>query len=131
MHWYIFFSEIVQGFEICWEGYTIVLKKWEGLAVDEQAGEKVVESGPEISIRHPEWTTQSPRQDIPIMIFTLSQWSSLQKEDFHIGAAPVGPTELGRDSRYVFALPARYNYAFPAGYEELEKIISRNPISFR
>jgi len=37
---------------------------------------------------------------------------SLQQEKFHIGAAPINPSELGRNTKYVFALPARYNYAF-------------------
>jgi hypothetical protein len=52
------------------------------------------------------------------MIFTQKQWQELQQDKFHIGAAPIGPSELGRNSRYVFALPARYNYAYPVGYEK-------------
>ena len=60
-----------------------------------------------ISIRHPQWTAENPRQDIPIMIFTIEQWNSLQQEKFHIGAAPIGPTELNRNEKYVFAIPAR------------------------
>ena len=82
-----------------------------------------METGELISIRHPEWTSQNQRQDIPIMIFTLIQWTSLQQGEFHIGAAPIGPKELGRNTSYVFALPARYNYAFPEGYEEVESIL--------
>jgi len=62
--------------------------------------------GPRLSIRHPQWTQAQPRQDIPILLFTLDQWNSLQKEEFSIGAAPMGPKELGRNSKYVFALPA-------------------------
>ncbi len=34
-------------------------------------------------------------QDIPVMVFTLSQWNDLLAEKFHIGAAPVGPSEFG------------------------------------
>jgi len=64
------------------------------------------------------------------MVFTLPQWSSLQQEKFHIGAAPVGPKELGRNNRYVFALPARYNFTFPPGFEEVENILESNPLSF-
>lgn len=111
-----------------WKDYKIVADKWEGLAVGGSEGQKVVESGPMLSIRHPQWTAEKPRQDIPIMIFTLSQWEQLQKDKFHIGAAPVNPTELGRNAKYVFALPARYNYAFPAGYEEVEQILKGNPL---
>jgi hypothetical protein len=69
-----------------------------------------------------------PRQDIPIMIFTIEQWNMLQEDKFHIGAAPVGPSEFGRNNKYVFALPARYNYAFLKGYEEVEKILKENPL---
>jgi hypothetical protein len=36
--------------------------------------------------------------------------------------------EIGRSSIYVFALPARYNFAYPTGFEEVESIISGNPL---
>lgn len=111
-----------------WKDYKIVAEKWEGLAVGSAQGETVVETGPLLSIRHPQWTAENPRQDIPIMIFTINQWNSLQQEKFHIGAAPIGPSELGRNSEYVFALPARYNYAFPTGYEEVENILQDKPL---
>ena len=88
----------------------------------------VSETGVMLSIRHPLWTSSSPRQDIPIFIFSLTQWNSLTKEVFHIGAAPIPPSELGRNGRYVFALPARYNYAFPTGYQEVEQILQSNPL---
>ena len=120
------------GFEfslpVSWKGYTIITDKWEGLSIGDPQGEKVVESGPLISIRHPQWTSKNPRQDIPIMVFTIKQWDSLQQDKFHIGAAPIGPSELGRNSKYVFALPARYNYAFPTGYEEVENILKGKPL---
>lgn len=113
---------------VSWKGYSIITDKWEGLAINEQEGEKTVETGPVINIRNPDWTDQNPRQDIPIMIFTVTQWDELQKEKFHIGAAPIGPSELGHNSRYIFALPARYNFAFPTGYEEVEKILGGKPL---
>lgn len=62
------------------------------------------------------------------MVFTLDQWQGLQRMEFSVGAAPVGPTELGRNNKYVFALPARYNFAFPTGYEEVERILEGNPL---
>lgn len=111
-----------------WQGYTIVPGKWEGYAVGGPSGQQLVETGPMLSIRHPLWTEQRPRQDIPIMIFTVDQWNRLQADAFHIGAAPVGPRELGRNARFVFALPARYNFAFPPGYEEVESILQGNPL---
>lgn len=111
-----------------WKGYSIITDKWEGSAIGGPPSGETVETGPMISIRHPQWTAQNQRQDIPIMVFTLTQWNSLQQGEFHIGAAPVGPSELGRNSGYVFALPARYNYAFPTGYEEVEKILASSPL---
>lgn len=108
-----------------WSGYSIVTSSWVG---NDVTTGQVVATGPIISIRHPLWTPQNPRQDIPIMVFTLNQWNMLQQGKFHIGAAPIGPTELGRNSNYVFALPARYNYAFPTGYEEVERILQGHPL---
>lgn len=111
-----------------WKDYKIITGKWEGLPPDVSPGDDKAVTGPMISIRHPLWTEENPRQDIPIMIFTNEQWNSLQKGEFHIGAAPIDPSELGHNSKYVFALPARYNYAFPTGYEEVEDILKNNPL---
>jgi hypothetical protein len=112
---------------ISWEGYYIIVSEWEGNTPGQQ-GDVTVEQGPIISIRHPKWTSANPRQDIPIMVFTLAQWDSLQQEKFYIGAAPIGPSELGRNTRYIFGLPARYNFSFPIGFEEVEKILESKPL---
>ncbi|MDP4107816.1 MAG: YjgB family protein [Bacillota bacterium] len=108
-----------------WKGYSIVTSQWDGIGL---ADGSVVETGPIISIRDPKWTAKTPRQDIPIMVFTLNQWNILKQGVFHIGAAPLDPSELGRNNYYVFALPARYNYSFPAGYKEVETILSNHPL---
>ena len=125
------YKNIQYGFSfslpVSWEGYSIAEDKWEGEALV-QGSDVVVEQGPIILIRHPQWTKENPRQDIPIMVFTIEQWNELQQEKFHIGAAPIGPTELGRNSKYVFALPARYNVAFPPGFEEVEEILENHPL---
>ncbi len=125
----IVYSNKAYGFKftlpISWTGYSIVAEKWEGNSVSTG---KVVETGPLLSIRHPLWTSAAKRQDIPILIFTIKQWVSLTAEKFHVGAAPIPPSELARNSRYVFALPARYNYAFPTGFEEVEQILKGNPL---
>ena len=62
------------------------------------------------------------------MVFTIPQWDRMQAGEWHVGAAPISPLELGRNSRYVFALPARYNYAFLEGWEEVEQILQENPL---
>ena len=119
---------VVKRVDNRWLIDDVTLGAWEGLSLKESEQGKVIERGPIISFRHPLWTSANPRQDIPIMAFTLAQWNSLQKEEFHIGAAPIGPSELGHNSKYVFALPARYNYAFLPGYEEVENILKGNPL---
>lgn len=110
-----------------WKGYSVVPSSWEGDAIGPH-GDVPLEHGPLISIRNPNWTAQNPYQDIPIMIFTLNQWNEMLRDVFHIGAAPVNPTRLGFNATYVFALPARYNYAFPTGYQEVETILQNNPL---
>ena len=113
---------------ISWKGYTVSTDKWTGYTAGDQLGNVPFTDGPVVSIHNPKWTEAKPYQDIPIMVFTLSQWGSLQQEKFHIGAAPIGPSLLGRNSKYVFALPARYNYSFPPGYEEVEQILQSKPL---
>ncbi|MGQ9677490.1 MAG: zf-HC2 domain-containing protein, partial [Chloroflexota bacterium] len=78
-----------------WAGFATVVDEWQGDAIG-SGGEFVLgaERGPMISIRHPQWTTEKPRQDIPIIVLTLAQWNSLRGGKFHIGAAPVNPREL-------------------------------------
>jgi hypothetical protein len=108
-----------------WEGYKVVNDEWQGYEV--QTGD-VSETGPFISLRNPKWTEQKPYQDIPIYVFTLAQWDAMQRNEFHIGAAPINPSELGRNSKYVFALPARYNYAYLPGWEEVDEIIKNGAL---
>lgn len=112
-----------------WKGYSVSVDTWTGVAAGDELGDMAFARGPVVSIHNPKWTSENPYQDIPIMVFTLSQWNSLQEEKFHIGAAPIGPSELGRNSKYVFALPARYNYAFPPGYEEVDQILQAKPLT--
>src|ERR1700733_8152263 len=111
---------------LSWVGYSIVTTTWQGESLDANGQNQASESGPEISIRNPNWTTATPTQDIPIMVFTIAEWNALQNNQFHIGAAPINPSELGQNNTYVFGLPARYNYAFPADYQEVDQIIQGN-----
>ena len=110
---------------ISWEGYKIVDSEWQAIKTD---GDGDPETGLIILIRHPRWSEENPRQDIPIMVFTLDQWQALENLVYHIGAAPMNPSELGRNNKYVFALPARYNYSTFTGYEEVEEILNAKPL---
>lgn len=111
-----------------WEGYIIIKETWEGRSLEESTSGQITETGPKLLIRHPDWSPEAPRQDIPVLIFTMTQWDKVQNEMMSLGAAPVAPSELARNSTYVFALPARYNYEFLAGYREVEQILKENPI---
>lgn len=111
-----------------WQGYSVSNDQWSGYAPNDQLGEIAYATGTVVSIHNPKWTQEAPYQDIPIMVFTLAQWKELQEERFHIGAAPIPPSELARNIRYVFALPARYNFSYPPGYEEVEAIMTTNPV---
>lgn len=128
----ITYSNIKYGFNfilpVSWKNYSIITDKWEGTALEGSQSGQVTETGEIIKIRHPEWTSENPRQDIPIMMFTLGQWELVKNEKLSIGAAPVPPSELERNSKYVFALPARYNFAFPKGYKEVEEILAGSPL---
>jgi hypothetical protein len=112
-----------------WAGYSVTIDRWTGDEAGDQLGDVHFTDGPVVSIHHPTWTVAGSYQDIPIMVFTLDQWTALQENKFHIGAAPIGPSELARNAYYVFALPARYNYSFPPGYEEVDRILLSKPIS--
>ena len=103
-----------------WKGYTIIEENWQGTPL---VSTSTAYSGPEILIRNPSWTQKDPMLDIPIMVFAIDQWDDLKSEKFHIGAAPINPSELGRNSKYVFALPARYNFSYLKGWDEVDKII--------
>jgi hypothetical protein len=108
-----------------WKGYSIITDTWRGY--NNSDSEITVEQGPMISIRHPQWTSENPRQDIPIWVFTVAQWNSLQQGNYSVSAGGIY-TELGRNARYVFALYSRYNYVFLTGFEEVQTILEGNPL---
>lgn len=112
-----------------WRGYSITVGNWTGdRGHAEGEDTAALEKGPLISIVHPLSTKTHPRQDIPIMIFTHAQWHLIQKCKLVVSAAPFSPDELGRNRRYVFALPPRYNYGFLTGWEEVDEMMKHDPL---
>jgi hypothetical protein len=107
-----------------WKGYTIVTERWE--ASDAQNGS--VESGPVVCIRHPDWTKENPRQDIPIMVFTLAQWDSAEKGNLYVGGVAITPGELGRNRKYAFAVSRRVEDSEVAGAKEVNEILQHSPL---
>jgi hypothetical protein len=114
-----------------WRNYSVKTSEWEGgdgRTYESHEDVPPPQKGPIISIEHPQSSQAYPRQNIPIMVFTKAQWQLVEKGELIVSAAPVGPNELGRNAKYVFALPARYNYAFIEGWEEVDKIIQAHPL---
>ena len=114
-----------------WRGYSTVVTEWEGGdGGTYQAGEPMPppEKGPFILIGHPLSTKSNPRQNIPIMIFTRAQWQSVEEGKLIVSAAPVGPSELGHNAKYVFALPPRFDYADIDGRGEVGEILQHHPL---
>ena len=113
-----------------WKGYSILVSQWTGSAWDPVKRENPTRevTGPMITIRHPLWTESDPRQDIPIMILTDEEADLSQQDNLSTSAAPFGPQEIARNAKYVFALPPRYNYAFPTGFEEVEQLFREHSL---
>ena len=112
-----------------WRGYSIAISEWEGGDPTYQSDEEIPpEKGPLITIGDPRSTEDNPRQNIPIMVFTKRQWNLVEEGRLIVSASPFGPDELGRNARYIFALPPRYNYAFIDGWEDVDKIMRDQPL---
>ena len=90
-----------------WAGFKVLTVRWSGTGNGEN------ESGPKLIIRSPQWTKEKPYQDIPILVFTPAQWRAIANGEFNVSATPIGPSELGRDGKHVFALPPRF-----AGFDD-------------
>lgn len=104
-----------------WKGYTIQETTWQGNRVDDFE-EKF--TGPEIIIKNPQTTTQQQWQDIPIMVISPVAWDLIEQGQIAVSAAPVGPTKVGENDRYVFATPPRwYGFTDAIGWEEAVEII--------
>jgi hypothetical protein len=112
-----------------WKGYSIVVGEWDGAVFDEDGSGPVrFEKGPQLTIRHPRWTNDVPWQDIPIMVFTHAQWKFVEQQRIEVSAAPIGPSEIGRNAEYVFGLPPRFNVTDVNGREEVLEIVRNLPL---
>ncbi len=108
-----------------WQGYTVNQIKEDIYDITGQTttNSGVVDSVQIIELHHPQETAQNPREDIPIMIFTLEQWMHIHNEEWSVGAAPIPPTLLGQNSQWIMALPARYNFDYKPGWEEVDQLV--------
>lgn len=107
-----------------WQGYSIIEDTWKGFPLKNTA----VQTGPKLLIRNPKWTAAMPYEDLPILVFTISQWNMYLAEDFSVSAAPIRASELARNNKYVFALPPRWDFDSSAGYKDAQDIIVGKPL---
>ena len=108
-----------------WNGYSIVSNTWNGNPLNSATG---VQNGPKLLLRNPNWTSANHYEDIPVLVFTLDQWNSYVAGNFAVSAAPIAASELGRNDKYVFALPPRWDFDYSTGYQEADTIIQSNPL---
>ena len=108
-----------------WEGYSVVRDVSGGTVESERNPRDHYEV---LSIRHPLWTEEIPREDIPIMIFTREQWRRVVDGSLSVSAAPFPPGQIGKNRVYVFAEPPRFFYNYLDGYEEVLRILQGDPM---
>jgi hypothetical protein len=111
-----------------WQGYSVLTQQWTGNEYDEKLDRPgPVVHGPMIVLRHPHWAPDNLHQDIPILVFTRQQW----KEDAGGGGLGIYAggyeSELSHNSKYVFAINDRFNWAEDLnGCDEANDIIAEN-----
>src|SRR5262249_13224871 len=86
----------------------------------------VTARGPIVVLRHPQWKADALYQDIPIMVFTRSQWDALHSGKFfpYAGGAI---SEMWHSRKYVFGGYNRSNADDSVkGWKEADDILGRN-----
>jgi hypothetical protein len=110
-----------------WQGYSVLVQQWNGqpfLPATDKAVE--MERGPIIVLRHPQWKTDDPWQDIPILVFTRRQWKADRLGRFSIDA-DGSEYEIAHNAKYVFAIWSLFNWDESVkGAREAEGIVRRN-----
>ena len=110
-----------------WQGYSVLIQHWEGKSYSRAKDASVVtERGPMIVLRNPKWKADAPCQDIPIMVFSRSQWDAEHHGKFSVGAGGVDE-EIAHNSKYVFAISSRFNAADSVGaWKETSEVVECN-----
>jgi hypothetical protein len=115
------------GLPASWRGYSVLIQHWEGETYSPaRDAVTVAEGGPVIVLRNPKWKADAPYQDIPIMVFSRSQWQAEHQGKFSVGAGGIDQ-EITHTSKYVFAISSRFNAADSVGaWKEASEVVERN-----
>ena len=104
---------------VSWQGYSVTTQEWVGYP-------SKIDHGPVLVLRHPQWRAAKPYQDIPIMVFTRSQWEAEEQGKFFPYAGGV-ISEMWHNRKYVFGIYSRYNADDDVqGWNEADDIIHQN-----
>jgi len=112
-----------------WRGYSASVQQLEderySPAKDKQI---VVGHTPMIVLRHPQWRSSAPYQDIPILVFTCAQWDALHQGELWPSRFAGGVIdELWHNQQFVFAMSTRYNRADEIrGWKEVAEVVRQN-----
>ena len=112
-----------------WRGYSVLVQQLDderySFAEDRQI---IVGHTPMITLRHPQRQDSAPYQDIPILVFSRSQWDALHHGELWPSLFAGGTMgELWRNQGFVFAMSSRYNATNEvSGWKEVAEIIERN-----
>jgi hypothetical protein len=104
-----------------WEGYAVLTEQWRA----DQTHLAEPEHGSMIILRNPHWQAGTPCEDIPIHIFTRSQWEAEHKDSFFIGAGGF-ECEIGHNREYVFGISSRFSADELKGAQEACLIVGQN-----
>ena len=109
-----------------WKGYSILIQQWNAeLRSADYQTVIGIESGPAIVLRNPQWKASEPYQDIPILVFTHSQWDAVKPQRLFVGAGGSND-EISHNAKYVFGINSRHNWDELKGWEETGKIVQQN-----
>lgn len=109
-----------------WKGCSVQMQQWSA-ELESADYQKVIgtERGPMIVLRNPQWKVDEPCQDIPILVFTRSQWDDVAPQRLFVGAGGTDD-EISHNARYVFGINSRHNWGELKGWEETGKIVQQN-----
>ena len=110
-----------------WQGYSVLTGQWNGQTYSPATDKsEETEHGPLLVLRNPQWKVGDPQQDIPVLVFTRSQWKRGRAGEFTIFAGGV-QSEISHNGNYVFAIHSRFNWDQSVkGAREAEDIVIQN-----